>query len=155
MPLISLGFELPDFLRQGRHNREQVPDDTVVCQLEDRSIRVFVNGNDILRRRHSSKVLNGSTDAARNVQRRRYGLACLTYLVLVFNPPGIHRRPGGPNRAAQGIGKILDNSEILRTFKPPSPETMMLASVSSSFWPPAAWIAVTRALTCAEESPGV
>src|SRR5207247_9316963 len=52
---------------------------------------------------------------------RRYGLACLTYLVLVFNPPGIHRRPGGPNRAAQGIGKILDNSEILRTFKPPSP----------------------------------
>src|SRR5206468_1723937 len=59
--------------------------------------------------------------------------------------------PTAPPRASA-------RSSIMAKFSGPlsplPPETMMLASVSSSFWPPAAWMAVTRARICSGESSG-
>ena len=53
---------LQDF-RQCRNNLKKIVNDAVVCDLEDRRLGVFINGDDAPRGLHSHQMLNRSRDA--------------------------------------------------------------------------------------------
>ena len=82
-----------------RHSGEQVPDKSIVSNLEDRGLGVLVDSDNDLRTStsatpkvhskssqyylavlHTSKMLNGSTDAHSHVELRRNDLASLPNL---------------------------------------------------------------------------
>jgi len=81
---------------QLRHHLEQIADEAVIGHLEDRRIRVFVDGDDDLRVLHAGQVLNGPGDADGDVKLRRDDLAGLADLVVVRRETGID---GGVIRA--------------------------------------------------------
>src|SRR2546429_6707380 len=55
--------ELLELLRQLRHDLEQVADDAVVGDLEDRRLGILVDRDDHLRRAHAGQVLDRGRDA--------------------------------------------------------------------------------------------
>src|SRR5688572_19571920 len=73
----ATGVTSPLFERrnQGWHDLEEVANDAVVGNLEDRRIGVFVDGHDGPRALHPHDVLNGAGDADGDIQRRRHRLA--------------------------------------------------------------------------------
>src|SRR3954466_5213503 len=89
-----------DLLGGGRGDLEQVADDAEVGQLEDRRLRVLVDGDDGLGRLHAGPVLDRAGDADRHVQLRRDGLAGLADLELVRVPAGVGHRPRGADGRA-------------------------------------------------------
>src|ERR1700682_5359556 len=95
----ELFFEqLLEFLLQQGRDLEEVAHDAVVGDLEDRRLRVFVDGADHLGRPHARKVLDGARDAEAQVQLRRDGPPRLADLEAVRPPPGVH----GGARGADG-----------------------------------------------------
>ena len=54
-------------LCQRRHDLEQVADDAVLGDVEDRCVFVLVDGDDDLGIGHAGQVLDGARDAARHV----------------------------------------------------------------------------------------
>src|SRR5207249_2916446 len=64
----SVLLELLDLFDHLRDHLEQVPDDPVRGDLEDRGFGVLVDGHDDPRGRHSGEVLDGAGDAARDVE---------------------------------------------------------------------------------------
>src|SRR6478752_7295613 len=67
-------------LRQGF---EQVGDEAVVGDLEDRGVLVLVDGDDDLRVLHAGEMLDGAGNAAGDVELRRHHLAGLADLPVV------------------------------------------------------------------------
>src|SRR5687768_6891209 len=65
------------FLLQLRQDLEQVADETVIGDLEDRRLGVLVDGDDDARILHAGEVLDGARYAAGNVEVRRDDLAGL------------------------------------------------------------------------------
>src|SRR5258706_14269674 len=63
--------------RQFLHELEQVADEPVVGDAEDRCLRVLVDRDDHLRILHAGEVLDGARDACRDVQLRSDDLAGL------------------------------------------------------------------------------
>ena len=59
----------------------QVAYNAVAGDLENRGLRIFVNGHDDVGRLHSDKVLHGSGDTTRDVEFWTDGLAGLPYLM--------------------------------------------------------------------------
>src|SRR5690349_4482209 len=73
--------------RERGNDLEDVADDAVVGDLEDRRLLVLVDGDDRLRRAHAGEVLNGAGDADRDVQLRTHLPSGLADLVGVGTPP--------------------------------------------------------------------
>src|SRR5881392_2704889 len=72
--------ELLELLRQLRHDLEQVGDDPVVGDPEDRRLGILVDGDDHLRRAHPGQVLDRARDAEAHIElgrNRPAGLADL------------------------------------------------------------------------------
>src|SRR5215469_2520949 len=67
-------FGLLHFLNQWRNDVEQVAYNRVISDLENRSLRIFVHGDDRPRALHPNDVLNRAADAERQVQLGRDGL---------------------------------------------------------------------------------
>ena len=65
---------------------EEVSYDTVVCDLEDRSGLVLVDGDDQIGLFHTGKVLDRAGDTARNVDLRTDGLTGLADLEILRLP---------------------------------------------------------------------
>src|SRR3990172_241312 len=84
--------ELFEFLLQQGRPLEEVAHDAVVGDLEDRRLRVLVDGADHLGRPHPRQVLDGARDAEAQVELRRDGAPRLADLEAVRPPPGVHRR---------------------------------------------------------------
>src|SRR5712692_5224824 len=66
--LAELGGEL-------RQRLEQIGDETVVGDLEDRSLLVLVDGDDHLRILHAGEVLDGAGNPDRDIELGRHDLA--------------------------------------------------------------------------------
>src|SRR6478672_3737820 len=105
--MIAVGSELPrnasalalaDLLGSLRDDLEQVADDAVVRQLEDRRLVVLVDRDDRLGRLHAGPVLDRAGDAERDVQLRGNGLTGLADLELVRVEAGVGRRAGRAHR---------------------------------------------------------
>src|SRR3954452_6397221 len=103
-----------DLLGGGGDDLEQVADDAEVGQLEDRRLGVLVDRDDGLRGLHAGPVLDRTGDAHGDVELRGDGLAGLPDLEGVRVEAGVHRRPGGADRRAQGVRQALDDGEVLR-----------------------------------------
>src|ERR1035441_10020672 len=107
----SVLLTLGDLLEELRYHLEQIADAPEVGQLEDRGLRVLVNGDDRLRGLHAGPVLDRAGNADRHVQLRRDGLAGLADLELVRVPPGIGDRAGRADGRVERIGQRLDDLE--------------------------------------------
>src|SRR5215218_4103635 len=108
-----------DQFRQLGHYLMHVSDDAEIGVLEDRGIRILVDGDDRARALHADLVLDRPGDPAGDVELRRDGLACLADLARVRVPAGIHDRPGGGYRAAESLGQTLYQREVLGFPEPP------------------------------------
>src|SRR5690606_8585731 len=104
--LAQLGGELRDDL-------EQITDQTVVGDLEDRRLLVLVDRDDDLAVLHPGEVLDGAGDADCDVQVRRDDLAGLPDLVFVGHIAGVDRGARGADRRVEHVGQLLDDLEVL------------------------------------------
>src|SRR4051795_4882262 len=104
---------LLDLIGQLRDDVEQVAHNAEIDQLEDRGLGVLVDGHDRLRRLHTGPVLDGTGDADRHVELRRYGLARLADLVGVRVPAGVGRGTRRTDRSTEGVGELFDDVEVL------------------------------------------
>ncbi len=104
----------PQLLRQGRQDLEQVADDAVGGGVEDGGGGVLVDGDDDVGAGHACHVLHGAGDAAGDVELGLHGAAGLADLVVGGYPSGVHRGAGGADCAAERLGEIADEGEVLR-----------------------------------------
>src|SRR5262249_52677770 len=87
---LPLPFQPPLELRgQRRHHLEQVGDDSVVGDLEDRRFGILVDGHDHLRRPHAREVLDGARHTEAKVELGGDGPSRLADLKAVRAPAGI------------------------------------------------------------------
>ena len=61
-------FNLFELFGQFGHCFEEIGDESVICDLEDWSFRIFVDRHDRLRVLHTSQVLDGAGDRDGDVQ---------------------------------------------------------------------------------------
>src|SRR5215218_9134992 len=107
-----------DRLCELRQDRVQVPDDAEVAELEDRSVRVLVDGHDVLRRLHAHLVLDRARDAGREVELRRDRLAGLADLARVGEPACVDDRARRGDRPTQGLRELIAELEVLGLAEP-------------------------------------
>src|SRR5205807_2825933 len=81
-------------------------------------VRVLVDGDDHVRALHADLVLDRARDAARDVELRRDAPAGLTDLRRVRVPARVDDRARGGHRAAERLGELLAELEILRPAEP-------------------------------------
>ena len=105
-------------LGQLRHDLVQVADDAEVGELEDRGVRVLVDGHDVLGALHADLVLDRAGDARREVELRRHGLARLADLGGVGVPARVDHRAGRRDGAAERAGEVLERLEALGLAEP-------------------------------------
>src|SRR5215217_5083696 len=72
-----------------RQDREQIADEAVVCDLEDRGFLVLVDGDDDLAVLHAGEMLDRTGNADRDVELRSHHLARLPDLPVVRRIAGI------------------------------------------------------------------
>src|SRR5207249_2168493 len=92
----------------------QVADDADVAELEDRRVGVLVDGDDDARALHADLVLDRAGDPAGDVELRRDRLSGLPDLRGVRVPAGVDDSPGRGDRAAERLGELLRELEVLR-----------------------------------------
>src|SRR5436189_4304198 len=97
-------------LRQLRQDLVEVADDAEIGELEDRGVRVLVDGEDVLRALHPDLVLDRAGDARGQIELRRHGLPGLPDLGRVRVPAGVDngagRGDGAPERPRQLLGEL-------------------------------------------------
>src|SRR5256886_2398987 len=106
--------ELLELFRQLRHDLEEVADDAVVGDLEDRRLGVLVDGHDHLRRAHAGQVLDRARDAEAHIELGRDRPAGLADLEPVRAPARVHRRARGAHRGADHARHVLEDHVVLR-----------------------------------------
>ena len=89
-----------------RQDFRQIADDLVMGDLEDRCVRIGVDGDDLGRLIHAGAVLDGAGDSRGDIQPRADGRPRLSDLVFAGYPARINRRPRSAEFAAQQIGQI-------------------------------------------------
>ena len=96
----------------------EVADDADVGELEDRRVRVLVDGDDRPGALHADLVLDGARDAGGDVELRRHGLARLADLGRVRVPAGVDDGARRRDRAAQRLRQLLELREALGPAEP-------------------------------------
>ena len=81
-------FQLLDLSGQSGNYLIEVANYAVVCDIEDVSVSILVDGNDAVRAAHAGNVLDSAGDTASDVKLRSNGLAGLANLVSVCDPAG-------------------------------------------------------------------
>src|SRR5690349_11847171 len=117
---MPVSLALADLLSGLRYHLEEVADDAEVGQLEDRGLGVLVDRDDRLRGLHAGPVLDRPGDAERHVELRRHRLAGLPDLELVRVEAGVDGRPRGADRAAEQVGELLDELEVVGAADAPA-----------------------------------
>src|SRR5262245_38118865 len=102
--LLQLGDEL-------RNGLEEVGDEAVIRDLENRRVGVLVDRDDRLRPLHSSQVLDRPGDADREVELRRDDASGLANLQLGRRVAGVTGRAARAERRAE---KVRERVEHLR-----------------------------------------
>ena len=95
-----------------RQDVEQVANDTVVCELKDRSFCILVDCNNVLRGLHTSAVLDCAGNTSSNVQLRRNDLTGLTNLVRVWVPASVNGGTRGTDGSAERVCQSFDWAKV-------------------------------------------
>ncbi len=108
----------------------EITHDAEVGELEDRSVLVLVDGEDVLRRLHADLVLDRARHAESDVELRGDGLAGLADLARVREPAGVDDGAGGTNGAAgaEGGGEVVGDREVLGRAEAAATVTRICAS---------------------------
>ena len=106
------------FRNHRRHDLEQIADDPVVGDFEDRRLGVLVDRDDRSRALHADEVLNRAGDAERDIELRRHGLARTADLAIHRQPAGVADRPRRGDLGARAPGELLREREVLLPFDP-------------------------------------
>ena len=104
----------PDQLGQLGDDLVEVADDAEVGELEDRRVRVLVDRDDHVRALHADLVLDRAGDPAGDVELRRDALPGLPDLRRVRVPARVDDGARRGDRAAERLGEVLDEREVLR-----------------------------------------
>src|ERR1700733_2380088 len=83
---LSLGFRFLDFFGERRDHVEEVAHNTIIGDLEDGGLYVFINRNNGARALHADDMLDGAADAERNVELGGHGLTRTANLPLGGHP---------------------------------------------------------------------
>src|SRR5918997_564814 len=114
-PSARFRARLAEFLVEFRQEGEQVADEAVIRDLEDRGLLVLVDRHDDLGVLHAGQMLDRPRDADRDVEVRRHHLARLAHLPVVRGVARVHRRPARAHGGAELVGDRLDvPREVLR-----------------------------------------
>ena len=113
-PCKILHTDLLQFGLQFRHEGEQIADQTVVGDLEDRGFLVLVDGDDDFRILHPGEMLDRAGDAAGDVKVRRDDFAGLAHLPIIGGIACIHRGAGCTD---SGSSSFM-GSEIAKSDRP-------------------------------------
>ena len=105
--------------RQLRDDLVDVADDAEVGVLEDRRVRILVDGDDRARALHPHLVLDRAGDPARDVELRRDGLARLADLARVRVPACVDDRPRRGDGAAESLGEAPRRARSSRVSRGP------------------------------------
>src|SRR6476659_9908284 len=85
---LLLFSQLPELGLELGYGLEEIGDQTVIGDLEDRRFLILVDRDDHLRVLHPGKMLNGSGDTDRDVELRRHHFSGLPHLVVIGNIAG-------------------------------------------------------------------
>jgi len=99
---------LAERIHQLRYDFKQIPNQTVIRHLEDRRIRILVDGNDDLGFLHPGQMLDGAGDADREVKLRRDDLAGLADLVVIRDKTGVDRSTAGTEGGTELVGERFE-----------------------------------------------
>ena len=147
-------FLFLDSCCEHRENFVDIAYDTVVANFEDRSIFVFVDGDDAVRAGHTSQVLNSTGDSAGNVDLRSNGFTRLADLMESADPASVNcarEAPTAPPRtSAHSFRMPVANGSS--PFMPRPPETMMSASSILTPSPPILMSSTKRVIMSASET---
>ena len=95
---------LPSSASSSGTSLEQVADQAVIGDLEDRRFFVLVDGDDHLAVLHAGEMLDGAGDADGDIEFGRDDLAGLADLVVVGHEAGVDRGARGADRGAELVG---------------------------------------------------
>src|SRR5262249_49822110 len=99
---------------------EQIPDDTVVRDLEDRRFGILVDRDDRTGSLHTDEVLDGPGDAERHVELRRDGLPGAADLSIHRQPAGVADRTRRRDLGAHRLGEPLRELGVRLSLVPPA-----------------------------------
>src|SRR5258706_2745232 len=95
-----------------RDDLEEIPDDAVVGDLEDRRVGILVDRDDGVRAFHADQMLNGAGDAEREVQLPRDRLARAADLTLHRQPAGVADRTRRRDLGAERLGQLPGDVDV-------------------------------------------
>ena len=104
---------LTDCSHQLWHHFEQIANQPVIRDLEDRRIGILVDGDDDLRFLHPGQMLDRPGDADGDVKLRRDDLAGLADLVVVRHEAGIDGGTGGAEGGTELVGKRFEQLVVV------------------------------------------
>ena len=114
----SQSFAALQLARHLRHCFEEIGDEAVVCNLEDGSLSVFVDGHDDLAVLHAGQVLDGTADADGNIKLRRDNFARLSNLQVVGNEAGVDGSTRRADGSADLVSKGIQQLKVLAVLQP-------------------------------------
>ena len=98
--IASLAAGLLDLIGKGRKDLKKIANNTVVCNVKDGGIGIFVDGDDDVGAGHTGQMLDGTGDTASDVEFGTHGLSGLTHLMAVGDPAGVYGGAGGTHSGA-------------------------------------------------------
>ena len=104
----ALLAELAEFGFEFRHRLEEIGDEAVIGDLEDRRFLVLVDRDDRLRIFHAGEVLDRAGNADRDIDFGRNDLAGLADLIVVRRITGIDRGTAGSDAGAELVGERIE-----------------------------------------------
>ena len=114
------------------HDLEQIADDAVVGDLEDRGIGILVDRHNRFRALHADDVLDRAGNAERNIELRRDRLSGTANLTIHGQPAHVANRAGRRQLGAQGRGELPRQVDVSGSWIPRPTETMRPACVRST-----------------------
>ena len=111
-----LTFQLFNLFSQYRQSFKQVANNSVVSDIKDGSLRVFVDGDDCVRILHAYQVLNRAGNPEGDIQLWRDCLSRLSDLTIDREPFGVADGTRCRQIATQNFGELLGQSDIVFTL---------------------------------------
>src|SRR4030042_750213 len=103
------------FLLQHGDDSKKITDNAISGNFKDRSLRVFVDGDNDIRCLHPSLMLNRARDSAGNVDLGPDRTASLSNLLFVWDPARINGCTRGTYGCTQDLCQCPDHLKIFTT----------------------------------------
>lgn len=115
LSLVAIGLfqEIFELLCHQRDDLEKIGNDAVGCNSEDRRVFVRVDSNDDLGSSHASHMLDGTGDAAGNIEIGVHGLAGLPNLHIMARVSRVHGGTRSANGGADDVRTLMEYFEII------------------------------------------